>query len=116
MATDEKRVHVYNGEDKEQEDQKMEQFFALIRNFQEARNRRKDALGQREEKITNRKLNKIRRLDDEHSSWVPTFEWADFTKDIEFRRPPIIFPSPNNKKDDKKKQDEDDGLDLKLTL
>ena len=115
MAT-EKRVHVCNGEDEEQEDQKMEQFFALIRNFQEARNRRKDELRQRDEKIKNKRQNKIRRLDDEQSSWIPTFEWEDFTEEIEFRRPPIIFPTPYNKKDDNKKQEEDDGLDIKLTL
>ena len=46
MAT-EKRVHVCNGEDEEQDDQKMEKFFALIKNFQEARNRRNDELRQR---------------------------------------------------------------------
>ncbi|EOX95380.1 hypothetical protein QUC31_005007 [Theobroma cacao] len=116
MAT-EKRSHVWNGEDEEQEDdQKMEQFFALIRNFREARNRRKDELRQREEITKKKKQNKIRKLDiDEQSSWVPTFELADFTEEIEFRRSPIIFPSPYNKKEDKKKQ-EDDGLDLKLTL
>ncbi|PPD71563.1 hypothetical protein GOBAR_DD31535 [Gossypium barbadense] len=46
-----KRVHVCNGEDEEQEDEKMEQFFALIRNFHEAVNRRKNELRQRDEKI-----------------------------------------------------------------
>ncbi|XVF22028.1 hypothetical protein REPUB_Repub12eG0139100 [Reevesia pubescens] len=119
MAT-EKTSHVcINGEDVEdqQEEKKMEQFFALIRNFQEARNRRKNELRQREE-IT-KKQKKMRRLDDdEQSSWVPTFEWADFTQEIEFRRPPIIFPSPcYNKNDhDKNRKEEDDGLDLNLTL
>ncbi|XVF32951.1 hypothetical protein REPUB_Repub17cG0127100 [Reevesia pubescens] len=121
MAT-EKRSHVRNGEevDEEQEDdQKMEQFFALIRNFQEARKRRKNELEQRDDQEISKKKqnNKIRKLEDEQSSWVPTFEWADFTEEIEFRRPPIIFPTPiYNKKDDKKKLEEDDGLDLKLTL
>ncbi|XP_022759657.1 protein NIM1-INTERACTING 1-like [Durio zibethinus] len=115
----EKRSHVCNGEDEEeQEDHKMEQFFALIRNFHEARNRRKDELRQRDHDVSTKKQNKIRRLNDEQSSWVPRFEWADFTEEIDFRRPPIIFPSPYNKKDDKKKQrvEEDDGLDLKLAL
>ncbi|XWS76696.1 hypothetical protein CRYUN_Cryun01aG0199900 [Craigia yunnanensis] len=111
-----KRSQVCNGEDEEQEDQKMEQFFALIRNFQEARNKRKNELRQREEKINNKKQNKIRRLDDEQSSWVPTFEWSDFTQEIEFRRPSIIFPTSYNKKEDKKKSEEDDVLDLKLSL
>ena len=115
MAT-EKRSQVCNGEYEEQEDQKMEQFFALIRNFQEACNKRKNELRQREEKLKNKKQNKIRRLDDEQSSWVPTFEWIDFTEEIEFRKPPIVFPNPHYKKEEKKKPEEDDGLDLKLTL
>ncbi|PPD69612.1 hypothetical protein GOBAR_DD33510 [Gossypium barbadense] len=66
--------------------------------------------------------NKVRRLNNnEQPSWVPSFEWADFNEEIEFRKPPIIYPTPNNgDDDDKKKQqqhdEEDDGLDLKLTL
>ncbi|XVE73499.1 hypothetical protein DITRI_Ditri11bG0122900 [Diplodiscus trichospermus] len=119
MATEKRSDQVCNGEDEEQEDQKMEQFFALIRNFQEARNRIKNELRQREEikKKKMKKQNKIRRLDhEEQSSWVPTFEWADFTEDIEFRRPPIIFPTPYNENEEKKMQEEDGGLDLKLTL
>ncbi|KAK8718190.1 hypothetical protein V6N13_045433 [Hibiscus sabdariffa] len=106
-------------EEEEEEEEKMEQFFALIRNFQEARDRRRDELRQREE-ITEKKQNKVRRLNhttNEQSNWVPCFEWADFTEEIEFRRTPIIFPTLYNSKDDNKKQQrDDDGLDLKLTL
>ncbi|XVF72802.1 hypothetical protein PTKIN_Ptkin12aG0149300 [Pterospermum kingtungense] len=128
MATEtEKRSEVCNGElVEEQEDddeQKMEQFFALIKNFQEARNKRKNELRiQSDEKINKNKIKqkKIRRLDHEleqSTTWVPTFEWADFTEEVEFRTPPIIFPSPYNNKEDKKQEQEDDGgLDLKLTL
>lgn len=100
--------------DIEQEDQKMEQFFALIRSFQEARNRRKDELEEKQKK------KKVRRLNDQEpqSSWVPSFEWEDFTEDIKFRRPPLIFPRPCNDKKilDDKKPKEEDGLDLRLTL
>ncbi|OMO64071.1 hypothetical protein CCACVL1_22076 [Corchorus capsularis] len=123
MATEKVIRRACNGEDDEleQEDQKMEQFFALIRNFQEARNKRKHELRQKEEKAEiKKKQNKMKRADvdhDEQSSWVPTFEWTDFTEEIEFRRPPIIFPSPYNNKQGKKIEAEDDhGLDLKLTL
>ncbi|KAE8697160.1 hypothetical protein F3Y22_tig00110630pilonHSYRG00031 [Hibiscus syriacus] len=116
MATEESN-HVSNGEDdrQEQEDEKMEQFFALLRNFREARNKRKQELRQRddeEEMSKNMKKNKASNLgDDEQPSWVPRFEWEDFTAEIEFRRPLIVFPTPYNKK-----QEEDDGLDLNLTL
>ncbi|MBA0802477.1 hypothetical protein Gohar_012762, partial [Gossypium harknessii] len=103
----EKENHVVNGED-EEEEEKMEQFFALLRNFREARNRRKHELIQREqEEISKKKKkkNKISKLGDdgEKSSWVPSFEWEDFTAEIEFRRPSIIFPpSFNNKQEEKK--------------
>lgn len=110
-----------NGEDEEQEDEKMEEFFALIRNFQEARDRRRNELKQKETK-TEKRENKVRRLNNnEQPSWVPSFEWADFNGEIEFRKPPIIYPAPHNSDDDNKKKqqhddEEEDGLDLKLTL
>ncbi|TXG63245.1 hypothetical protein EZV62_010239 [Acer yangbiense] len=109
-----------------EEDEKMEKFFDLIRSFHEARNRRKQELNELEDKRM--KKNKIRRLSKDHedrkqqpSSWVPSFEWQDFTEEIEFRMPPTVFPSPcnyKNKELENKKQQrkEDDGLDLKLTL
>ncbi|KAB5569552.1 hypothetical protein DKX38_003345 [Salix brachista] len=103
------------GELDEQEDQKMEQFFALIRSFHEARSRWKDELAEKP-----RKKKKVRRSKDEEpqSSWVPSFEWEDFTEDIKFTGPPLIFPSPcnNKKKLDGKKPKEDDDLELRLTL
>ncbi|KAJ6404054.1 hypothetical protein OIU84_012281 [Salix udensis] len=106
------------GELDEQEDQKMEQFFALIRSFHEARSRWKDELAMAEKP---RKKKKVRRSKDEEpqSSWVPSFEWEDFTEDIKFTGPPLIFPSPcNNKKklDGKKPKEEEDDLELRLTL
>ncbi|MBA0589822.1 protein NIM1-INTERACTING 1 [Gossypium raimondii] len=116
----EKENHVVNGED-EEEEEKIEQFFALLRNFREARNRRKHELIQREQeeisKKKKKKKNKISKLGDdgEKSSWVPSFEWEDFTAEIEFRRPSIIFPPSFNNKQEGKKH-EDDGLDLNLTL
>ncbi|CAK7348489.1 unnamed protein product [Dovyalis caffra] len=102
------------GELDEQEDQKMEQFFALIRSFQDARNRRKDEMEEKQQKKKARGPND----QEQQSSWVPSFEWEDFTKDIQFRNPPLIFPGPcnNEKKLEDKKPKEDDGLDLGLTL
>ncbi|KAK8711463.1 hypothetical protein V6N13_146745 [Hibiscus sabdariffa] len=119
----EERNHVSSGEDdrEEQEDEKMEQFFALLRNFREACNKRKHELRQRdhEEEINKKmKKNKTSKLGpgEEQSSWVPRFEWEDFTAQFEFRRPLIVCPAPYNKKEDKKKLEDDDGLDLNLTL
>ncbi|KAE8699657.1 Detected protein of unknown function [Hibiscus syriacus] len=120
MATE--RNHVSNGEGdgEEQEDQKMVQFFALLRSYREARNKRKHELRQRDhEEDINKKMKKSKASklgNDERSSWVPRFEWEDFTSEFEFRRPLVVFPTPYNKKEDKKKHDDDDGLDLNLTL
>ncbi|KAJ6390335.1 hypothetical protein OIU77_024534 [Salix suchowensis] len=104
------------GELDEQEDQKVEQFFALIRSFHEARSRWKDELAEKPRK----KKKKVKSSKDEEpqSSWVPSFEWEDFTEDIKFTGPPLIFPSPCNtkKKLDGKKPKEDDDLELRLTL
>ncbi|KAJ0052176.1 protein NIM1-INTERACTING 1 [Pistacia vera] len=115
MENEKAELRVCNVEDELQEEEKIEKFFSLIRKFHEARNRRREELNELEE---TRKKDKIRRIDNGHeeqSSWVPSFEWQDFTEEIEFRRPPIIFPSPCNKKEEKKRVD-DDGLDLNLTL
>lgn len=106
----------------EGDEEKMEKFYALIRKFREAREKRREELRESEKK-------KMRRLNGEQSTWIPSFRWEDFAQEIEFRRPPLIFPSPCNHKidDDGKQQhqshkqqgadlDDDAGLDLKLTL
>ncbi|KAK9265699.1 hypothetical protein L1049_004720 [Liquidambar formosana] len=102
----------------EQEEEKIEKFFALIKSFRDARNRRRSELKELEEE----EKKKIRKLDGQRSSWVPSFKWEDFTQDVEFRRLPLIFPTPCNskkKKDIYNKEEEDEdgsGLDLKLAL
>lgn len=105
-----------NGEaEQEEEEAKMEKFFALIRSFREARNYRRKELMNDSQVINNKK--KMKRVGgDDHSSWVPKFEWEDFTKEVEFVRPPLIFPGPCNNKEKDKEEQEDSGLDLKLTL
>ena len=105
-----------NGEDKQEEEEeaKMEKFFALIRSFREARNYRRKELMNDSQVMNNSK--RMKRVGGDHSSWVPKFEWEDFTKEVEFVRPPLIFPSPCNNKEKDKEEREDSGLDLKLTL
>lgn len=101
---------------KEEEEENMEKFFALIKSFHEARKRRRQELDELQEA----EKSKIRRLSaDGKSSWIPSFEWQDFTGEIVLRKPPLMFPGPLNKKEEAKKGQEDDSrtsLDLKLTL
>lgn len=116
-------------DDDQNEEERMEKFFALIRGFHEARNRRRNELNE----IEARNKKKMRKSDDHRESgWVPAFQWEDFTQGIEFRKQPpppppsLLFPAgvPNcnviiNKKEDKKKLEEyNEGglLDLKLAL
>lgn len=99
------------GED-EDEERKIEQFFALIRGFREAQNKRKNELMEMEERRKRK-----RKMDEEQSSWVPTFRIEDFNEEIEFRRAPIIATAGRRREDQKVEDKEDDGgLNLKLTL
>lgn len=115
-----------SGEDaKEQdEDMKMEKFFALMRRFGEARKRlRKEFM---EDDIDCQGLNKKMMIwkrstaDDQRrsSTWVPSFQRDDFTTEIDFIAPPLILPNPCNHSKEPNKQvlEEDTDLDLKLKL
>lgn len=102
----------------------MEMFFALIRGFHEARNRRRNELNHNHEtEMTTNKLTKKRKSDDRESVWVPSFQWEDFTDQgmIEFRKK-LQPPNPNcdniivNKKAAAKENENEGGLDLKLAL
>ncbi|KAI7984245.1 Protein NIM1-INTERACTING 1 [Camellia lanceoleosa] len=130
------------GEPEEQEDdeKKMDKFFALIRSFREARDRRRNELKEMEMGKNKNTMNMMmmmkttttkKRAKTEHeeggqkSSWVPSFEWEDFSEEqVELRKAPL-FPAPWNnnhhhhheksKKNDQK-DDNETGLDLKLGL
>ncbi|XP_024020053.1 uncharacterized protein LOC112091224 isoform X2 [Morus notabilis] len=123
-------------EDEDQED-KVEKFFELIRNFREARKRlairrqtvetetisgdHDDQLfvsdDQKKKKKKIDKSNKKRKIMTD-INWVTSssylFEKEDFTADVEFRGTPSIFPDPCNVTD--KRRVQKDGLDLNLTL
>ena len=103
--------------DDPEEEMKIEKFYSLLRSFRDTRNRRRKELDDLERNDSNKKK-KMKRIKEETSSWVPSFEWEDFTTEIEFRRPPLVLSTPcdHRDKDSKKKKNQDDGLDLKLAL
>ncbi|CAL5352171.1 unnamed protein product [Camellia sinensis] len=127
------------GEPEEQEDdeKKMDKFFALLRSFREARDRRRNELKEMEMGKNKNTVNMMKttttttkRAKTEHeeggqkSSWVPSFEWEDFSEEQELRKAPLFFPAPWNnnhhhheksKKNDQK-DDNETGLDLELGL
>ncbi|CAI9774260.1 unnamed protein product [Fraxinus pennsylvanica] len=121
MENEKRSVERNAGEDAEDDETKIDEFFALIRNIRDIRNQLND---QTEKVHNNRKRKSNSDSDDHHrkstSAWVPAFQWEDFTTEVEFRRPSSVLPSPcNNGNEIIKKDDEvngSSGLDLKLTL
>ncbi|KAF7120287.1 hypothetical protein RHSIM_Rhsim13G0001700 [Rhododendron simsii] len=113
-------------EDKEVEE-KMNKFYALIRSFRDARDRRRnELLKEMEINNNNNKNNKKRKAAEQQivSSLVPSFRMEDFTQqgEAEFKRTPLKFrPTPSSIKihepdDDDLVLDKESGLDLKLAL
>ncbi|KAL1833017.1 hypothetical protein DCAR_0103066 [Daucus carota subsp. sativus] len=110
-------------EDHEAKD--MEKFFALIKNYREARDRRVQELDA---------MNKKRKCSgtDKITGWMPSFEWEDFRhenaeilrKSIRMVPPPAAATrnaSPNcatngSSVSDTQGEKEEDGLDLDLKL
>ncbi|RDX73331.1 hypothetical protein CR513_47069, partial [Mucuna pruriens] len=103
-----KKRGVSEGDDDEM---KMEKFYSLLRSFRDARDRRRRELLELEEK-NEKNMNKKMKAKAE-----------DFTTEIQFRKPPLIFPNPipcdttkDNKGKKNKEQHQDLALDLKLAL
>ncbi|XP_050203268.1 protein NIM1-INTERACTING 1 [Mercurialis annua] len=115
MGNEKAKGNIRNAdEDDEQEDQKVEKFFALIRNFQEARNRRKNEV--EEEKRRHKKVKRVNKIEEQKPSWVPKFELEDFAQEFQFKRPPLIFPRSCIQKEENKEKVKKDELDLDLSL
>ncbi|XP_061373643.1 uncharacterized protein LOC133315970 [Gastrolobium bilobum] len=117
-----KKREVTVGDDGEVEDEiKMEKFYSLLRSFRDARDRRRRELKELETIESNKKKMKTTTASKPKSDTC--FEWQDFTTEIHFRKPPLVFPNPvtvednNNKgKTKSEQQQQHDSLDLKLAL
>ena len=121
-----KKREVREGEDDEDE-MKMEKFYALLRNFRDARDRRRRELVELEKHESNiwKKMMKgTAPTATKDNKAEVSFEFQDFTTEIQFRKPPLVFPNPvsscdtskDNNKGNKKKKQQDLALDLKLAL
>ncbi|KAL1339507.1 hypothetical protein HN51_027724 [Arachis hypogaea] len=110
---------------------KMEKFYSLLRRFRDARDRRKSELKEMEKHERNVKKMKTSNDDGINKKAKTTttttaedsFELQDFTTEIEFRKPPSVFPNPvrcdtvtDARKGKKEQRQQDRPLDLKLTL
>ncbi|KAJ7977714.1 protein NIM1-INTERACTING 1-like [Quillaja saponaria] len=121
----ERDTNIYEEEDDREEEMKMEMFFSLLRNFRQVRDcdRRRKELDESEVKNDNSSHDQNKRMKKSNvektttqSTWVPSFEWEDFSKEVEFKRfsSPCEIDKAKSTKD--QQQEEDDGLDLKLAL
>ncbi|KAK7392204.1 hypothetical protein VNO78_20634 [Psophocarpus tetragonolobus] len=107
-----KKREVREGDD--DDEMKMEKFYSLLRSFRHARDVRRREL-ELEQHQSNRKRMKAKP--------EVSFEFQDFTADIHFRKPPLVFPNPipcdtskDNQGKNKNEQQQDHGLDLQLAL
>lgn len=108
------------------EEEKIETFFALVRGYQEARNRRRNEL--REIEMRSNKKSRSSGEDVRNSGWVPAFQWEDFTHENENRKhqsphPVLVFHTGHaslvtsvGKKEDKKMAEDHNEGELDLTL
>ncbi|KAK1385008.1 hypothetical protein POM88_022743 [Heracleum sosnowskyi] len=111
--------------EEDHEEKEMEKFYALVRNYREARDHRMQELNQME-------MNKKRKCNgDKSCGWMPSFQLEDFKhenaellrKSLRMLPPPAVAVHNNNPKcgsvSDSQGQKEEDGsadLDLKLSL
>ncbi|KAL1833016.1 hypothetical protein DCAR_0103065 [Daucus carota subsp. sativus] len=115
LNEEEEEEEVIDDDDDEKEEEKIETFFALVRGYQEARNRRRNELKELETRNTKKIKN--------DSGWVPAFRWEDFTHENE-RKCPLAFQigraglvSGIDKKKEKVEDEyNEDELDLTLAL
>lgn len=88
------------------EEEKMEEFFALIRSIRATKE------GMRKE--ANESKEKKREEDNRKAVWTPTFEWEDFMQEMEFKSP-VIFSNFSNDEKGGEKTKGLESLDLNLS-
>lgn len=115
--------------EEDHDEKEMEKFYALVKNYREARDHRMQELNEMDQM-----MNKKRKFDDDKKSgWMPSFEWEDFKqenvellrKSVRMLPPPAVAVhncNPNcstccSVSDSQgKKQEDGSDLDLKLSL
>uniref|UniRef100_A0A1J3IYC9 Protein NIM1-INTERACTING 1 n=1 Tax=Noccaea caerulescens TaxID=107243 RepID=A0A1J3IYC9_NOCCA len=110
-------------EDEESENKKMEMFFNLIRNYQEARKRRRQELTEEESGDAASDPRKRSDVGDK-SGIVPAFRTEDFSHCIDLNSKPSNSVVPTKNQEDEKEEEEEtekekreeNDLDLNLAL
>lgn len=116
-SKEKKRIEEKEREDEEEEEKKIDMFFKLIKNYQEARKRRREELAENSGDVR-KKLNSGERS----GIVVPAFQPEDFYQGRLDLKPSIMTVSDQKEENIKKEEDDDGGEarkednDLDLTL
>lgn len=117
----EKKIIIDDPEEEELENKKMEMFFHLIKNYQEARKRRRQELA--EDSGDAASIPAKRSDAGENSGIVPVFRAEDFSHCIDLNLKPsnLFVPTKKNQEEEKQEETEEEkreeiGLDLNLAL
>ncbi|KAI3448455.1 hypothetical protein Pfo_005120 [Paulownia fortunei] len=96
----------------EDDDEKIEEFFAIIRRFKNARDRDTNSLRNREEAdpLAPKKAKVVQSL-----GWVPSFEWGDFAEQ-DLMHTSLCKSELCLRREEEKKKEEWKGFDLDLKL
>ena len=102
-------------EPEEDEDKKMEMFFNLIRNYQEARKRRRQELIEDSGETA---PNPTKRSDNGEKSGIapPVFRAEDFTHCLDLNLEPIVSTEEEKQEEEEEETREQNVLDLNLAL
>ncbi|XVF05912.1 hypothetical protein REPUB_Repub06bG0002600 [Reevesia pubescens] len=128
MESGRKKRKMGNGEEKdiEEEEEKVEKFFALIRSTREMRDRLRNVPnGSKEEELEKKKLQEEKSV--AAAVWNPTFQPEDFMEEdskSKINHPLVVNDAgPSSKREQEQEQEketneegEDTGLDLNLSL
>ncbi|KAJ8630658.1 hypothetical protein MRB53_023981 [Persea americana] len=90
----------------EEEEERMEEFYALLRQIKATKDHWRSESNERKKK----KMKMVMKVEAKEA-WTPSFEWEDFKAVIEFNRP-LFCPGPSRKEGEIK---EVNSLDLNLS-
>ncbi|GMY17120.1 protein NIM1-INTERACTING 1-like [Fagus crenata] len=103
-------------EEEEEEEQKIEKFFALIKNIREARFRLMNGSDVMEGIENRRKKKKVEEEKKQIEVWKPSFQREDFMEDTEAQLKTDVGSSPRVLQEGIKNEDDEEELDLGLSL
>lgn len=114
-ASKKRKIFHDNPEEEEDDDdeQKIEKFFALIKNIREARFRLMNGSDVMEGVESKRKKKKVEEENKQVEVWKPSFEREDFMED-EAQLKTVVGSSP--RQEGSKKEEDKEELDLGLSL